>query len=104
MDPSKIQPEDSLHSNGRNLEEKAQAVLNQILASGPQVPPVIRSFLSRVRSSVGRKFPESQLKSLNGFFFLRFLCPAIFTPEGFGILSEAPKPDARRALTLVASH
>jgi len=43
------------------------------------------------------------MPSLEDSFFLRFLCPAIVSPEGFGILIDTPlEPDARRALILVS--
>jgi neurofibromin 1 len=30
-----------------------------------------------------KRFPDSRLTSIGGFFFLRFFCPAIVSPESF---------------------
>ena len=37
-----------------------------------------------------------------GFFFLRFLCPTIVTPEAYGIIDSPPDTIARRKFLLIA--
>jgi len=39
--------------------------------------------------------------TIGGFIFLRFFCPAISSPEAYGILEEPPTPQARRLLILI---
>lgn len=39
--------------------------------------------------------------ALGGVFFLRFLCPALTTPETYGLLGRTPRPHERRSLVLV---
>jgi hypothetical protein len=39
---------------------------------------------------------------VGGFLFLRFFCPAIISPEGFGLLPEPPNVKARRCFVLIA--
>lgn len=36
--------------------------------------------------SVGERYPGSERIAVAGFMFLRFLCPAIATPEAFGLV------------------
>lgn len=42
-----------------------------------------------LRSQVTRKFPESYYTVIGGYYFLRFICPAMVAPDGFGILDSA---------------
>jgi len=41
-----------------------------------------------MRKKAVKKFPESNYSVIGGFFFLRFLCPAIVTPERYGIATS----------------
>jgi Ras GTPase-activating-like protein IQGAP2/3 len=53
-----------------------------------------------------RTFPEatdSHISALiGGFFFLRFINPAIVSPHAYQIMDSTPKPNTRRTLTLIA--
>jgi neurofibromin 1 len=51
---------------------------------------------------VAAAFPQSQLRAVGAFLFLRFLCPSLVAPEGFGLLQAPPSKDARRALGLIS--
>jgi hypothetical protein len=47
----------------------------------------MRQFFANLRSMVAKKFPDSQVKAVGAFLFLRFLCPSIFSPDGFGLVA-----------------
>jgi len=39
--------------------------------------------------------------TIGGFIFLRFFCPAVSSPEAYGIVEEPPSASARRLLILI---
>jgi Ras GTPase-activating protein 1 len=39
-----------------------------------------------LQEEVGAKFPSSKTQAVAGFLFLRFLCPAMLNPKGYGIM------------------
>ncbi len=45
----------------------------------------IRAVLHHVRTQVGNQFPEAGIQAVGAFIFLRFICPAIFIPNEYGI-------------------
>ena len=47
--------------------------------------------LGYLRKMVAQVFPDSQLKAIGGFIFLRFMCPSLIAPEGFGLLKGKKK-------------
>jgi hypothetical protein len=80
-----------------------------------------RWLFHRARGEVSKKFPELATSTVvGGFLFLRFFCPAIVTPEAFGLLesmfcyllasllkhrhfvAEPPPAETRRGLVLVS--
>jgi len=63
----------------------------------------MRKFFNLLRQLVSQIFPESSLKSVGSFFFLRYMCPAIVAPNAFDLITgELNDPDVRRALTMIA--
>ncbi|CAO3696688.1 unnamed protein product [Rhizopus stolonifer] len=88
------------------LMEVAESFLSIILASTPFVPYGIRWICKQIRSLTKRKNPEasdySVCSMIGGFFFLRFINPAIVTPRAYMLLDTAPGNAPRRTLTLVA--
>lgn len=89
----------------------AKKFIEAILGSLPAVPIGLR-FLSRLLIDLARSHSggtltrQKQLTLLGGFFFLRFLVPAVIAPEQHGIRlanSSAPlDPVTRRNLLLIA--
>jgi hypothetical protein len=102
VDPAKIPASEDPVENMHNLRDTAERALEVITDSLPDVPAEVRELLARTKAAVTTKFPESRLKSVGAFFFLRFVCPAIFSPEGFAIIDHPPDKQSRRALILIS--
>jgi len=49
-----------------------------------------------------KKFPQNRFSIIGGFYFLRFFCPAIVSPDLIGIVSSSIDTSTRRALILIS--
>lgn len=104
------------------LMEIANSFLVTIIESMESVPYGIRWICKQIRSltrvgtlictasaavslSVQRKYPEATdfaiCSLIGGFFFLRFINPAIVTPQAYMLVEGVPAKHPRRTLTLV---
>lgn len=102
IDPNRI-TKGSVEENMNNLIKLTKKFIDQIVNSLELCPKSLRVLCSLLQKEVSKKFPQSRLSSVGGFFFLRFICPAIVTPETFGIVTvEGIDSAARRALVLVS--
>eukprot|EP01102_Stenamoeba_stenopodia_P002152 TRINITY_DN1191_c0_g1_i1.p1 TRINITY_DN1191_c0_g1~~TRINITY_DN1191_c0_g1_i1.p1 ORF type:complete len:471 (-),score=100.56 TRINITY_DN1191_c0_g1_i1:110-1522(-) len=104
IDPAKMVGGDIIEENRKNLMEGAELFFNGIRRSISACPPAFRAICYVLQQSVIERFPESKHSVVGGFFFLRFMCPAIISPEGFGVLADGQVllDEARRALVLVS--
>jgi len=88
------------------LIEIANSFLATFLASTEQVPYGIRWICKQIRSLTKRKYPEATdhaiCSLIGGFFFLRFINPAIVTPQAYMLVDGIPSKHPRRTLTLIA--
>ncbi|KAG9072190.1 glyceraldehyde-3-phosphate dehydrogenase 1 [Linnemannia hyalina] len=86
--------------------EIANSFLDTILESLDQVPYGIRWICKQIRSLTKRKYPDatdfSICSLIGGFFFLRFINPAIVTPQAYMLVDGLPSKHPRRTLTLIA--
>lgn len=87
------------------LIEMANNFLTTIINSLDSIPYGIRWICKQIRSLTKRKYPnanETAISSLiGGFFFLRFINPAIVTPQAYMLIDSYPGPNPRVTLTLV---
>jgi len=103
VNPLKLSSSDSLDDNMETLRQGVQLFMDAILQSKDYCPLVIRKICTELRRVVIDKFPSSLYSVIGGFFFLRFVCPAIISPEGFGVLPMGEIPGAsRRPLILIS--
>ena len=101
MDPSKLPPGQDLATNTQNITKSAERFLNDIQNSIQFCPGPVREICGFLKKVVGDKFPEAQDMSIAGFIFLRYLCPAIIAPDGFGVINAPIQDkDLRRSLVL----
>ncbi|KAJ7066924.1 Rho GTPase activation protein [Mycena amicta] len=88
------------------LMEIANSFLLTIIDSLESVPYGIRWICKQIRSLTRRKYPDATdyaiCSLIGGFFFLRFINPAIVTPQAYMLVDGVPAKHPRRTLTLIA--
>jgi len=88
------------------LTDIATSFLETIIAGLHETPYGIRWICKQIRSLSRRKYPDAQDQTIctliGGFFFLRFINPAIVTPRSYMLIDGTPEELPRRTLTLVA--
>lgn len=88
------------------LTKFANGFLTTIINSVDEAPYGIRWICKQIRSLTRRKYPEAQDQTIctliGGFFFLRFINPAIVTPRSYMLIDATPTEKPRRTLTLIA--
>lgn len=90
----------------KTLTDIANAFLETIIDGLEETPYGIRWICKQIRSLSRRKYPDAQDQTIctliGGFFFLRFINPAIVTPRSYMLIEATPSDKPRRTLTLVA--
>eukprot|EP01112_Ceratiomyxa_fruticulosa_P013951 TRINITY_DN3958_c0_g1_i1.p1 TRINITY_DN3958_c0_g1~~TRINITY_DN3958_c0_g1_i1.p1 ORF type:complete len:612 (+),score=150.03 TRINITY_DN3958_c0_g1_i1:172-2007(+) len=102
VDPTKIDKNDTLKANQERLMFHTKVIFDTLCKSTNECPYPIRQVFRIAQEEVSQRFPDMKQKVVGGFFFLRFLCPSMVTPEGYGLIEEVPSPKARRSLILVS--
>jgi hypothetical protein len=101
VDPRRMEDDSDADVNRYQLMMTAQKILSSVLKSLPIVPLQFRVVSKLLQDSVSVKFPENKHSCIGGFIFLRFLNPAILSPESYGLVSSQPNEAVRRVLVLV---
>ncbi|EPE25992.1 GTPase activation, GAP [Glarea lozoyensis ATCC 20868] len=88
------------------LMEIANGFLSTIIEGLEETPYGIRWICKQIRSLTKRKYPDANdqviCTLIGGFFFLRFINPAIVTPKSYMLIDGTPAERPRRTLTLIA--
>lgn len=88
------------------LMDIANGFLNTIIEGLEETPYGIRWICKQIRSLTKRKYPDANdqviCTLIGGFFFLRFINPAIVTPKSYMLIDGTPAERPRRTLTLIA--
>ncbi|KHJ33858.1 putative gtpase-activating protein [Erysiphe necator] len=88
------------------LMEIANGFLSTIIEGLEETPYGIRWICKQIRSLTKRKYPDATEQIIctliGGFFFLRFINPAIVTPKSYMLIDGVPAERPRRTLTLIA--
>ena len=70
------------------------------------MPYGVRWLCKAIRTHFSSRFPaashEALISLIGGFILLRYINPAIISPESFGIVHRKPTPAVRRNLTQIA--
>ncbi|KAJ2826725.1 RasGAP protein, partial [Coemansia erecta] len=88
------------------LKRIANRFLDTIVEHRDNTPYGIRWICKQIRSLTKRRYPDAPDSAvcslIGGFFFLRYINPAIVTPQAHMLIEGAPTQHPRRVLTLVA--
>ncbi|KAL6721129.1 RasGAP protein [Lecanora helva] len=88
------------------LVELANSFLETIIQGLDETPYGIRWICKQIRSLSKRKYPDANDQTvctlIGGFFFLRFINPAIVTPRSYMLIDGQPAENPRRTLTYIA--
>ncbi|EON65437.1 IQ domain-containing protein containing GTPase activating protein [Coniosporium apollinis CBS 100218] len=88
------------------LMEIANSFLSTIIAGLDETPYGIRWICKQIRSLSKRKYPDASDHTvctlIGGFFFLRFINPAIVTPRSYMLIDGTPADNPKRTLTYIA--
>ena len=88
------------------LTEIANTFLDTIIRGLEEIPYGIRWICKQIRSLSKRKYPDAQDSTIctliGGFFFLRFINPAIISPISYMLIDKHPAENPKRTLTYVA--
>lgn len=102
IDVVRARPEDDLVTNARRVLVHLQAFMDAILLSIDRVPVQFRSICHTLMQTCSAKFEESRHTAVGGYFFLRYLCPAIVSPTAYNLVSVFPKKSSHRGLVILA--
>ena len=90
----------------QKLTQIAEGFVDAIIDGLEETPYGIRWICKQIRSLSRRKYPDAHDQTIctliGGFFFLRFINPAIVTPNSYMLIDKIPAEKPRRTLTLVA--
>lgn len=88
------------------LMDLANAFLDTIIKGLEETPYGIRWICKQIRSLSKRKYPDANDQTvctlIGGFFFLRFINPAVVTPRSYMLIDSQPADNPKRTLTYIA--
>ncbi|XP_021921694.1 neurofibromin isoform X3 [Zootermopsis nevadensis] len=105
VDPARLDPSEDIEENRRNLVALTQKVFDAIISSADKFPPQLRSMchcLYQVLSKRFPQFPQNNIGAVGTVIFLRFINPAIVSPQEMGIVSKQVPPPVKRGLMLMS--
>jgi len=100
------QVQEIIEPRARMLIDIATSFLDTIIAGLEEIPYGIRWICKQIRSLTRRKYPNAQDHTIctliGGFFFLRFINPAIMSPNSYMLIDKPPAEMPKRTLTYIA--
>ena len=106
IDPLREPNEAEREANMERLIDLCDTFFSAVLSTAKEVPEHVRQAFRVARDAAQAKFPDEPdvaYSSVSSFFFLRYVCPAIVSPNAFGVFPHDVHCKLRsRALTLLA--
>lgn len=106
--PDRLGKNQSLSKNQERLANLVKTIWDAILSSAILMPFELSYVFEHIWNAAEKKFSKPNEEciekyiAVSGFFFLRFITPAILDPYLFGLSQDVPQPHTARTLTLIA--
>ncbi|KAF8076811.1 hypothetical protein FPV67DRAFT_1605221 [Lyophyllum atratum] len=84
LDPTKVGQEE-VQRNLRHVEIVASHFLDLVSSSLPAIPTMFREICIHIATTVTNVWPEAKFAATGAFIFLRFISPAVVTPQTIDI-------------------
>lgn len=102
VDPTRLREGESLEENQARLRQLVKTLFSRIFDSADQLPVLIRLLCHAIRRGTQTHFPEAALSAVGGLLFLRFITPALVSPQAHGICDTPSQPPMHRGLLLAS--
>ncbi|XP_033220846.1 neurofibromin isoform X1 [Belonocnema kinseyi] len=105
VDSARIDANEDIEQNGRNLIALTQKVFDAIVSSADRFPPQLRSMCHCLYQVLSKRFPQcpqNNIGAVGTVIFLRFINPAIVSPQEMGIVNKPVPPQVKRGLMLMS--
>ncbi|XP_046596266.1 neurofibromin isoform X2 [Neodiprion lecontei] len=105
VDSARIDINEDIEKNGRNLIALTQRVFDAIVSSADKFPPQLRSMCHCLYQVLSKRFPQcpqNNIGAVGTVIFLRFINPAIVSPQEMGIVSKQVPTPVKRGLMLMS--
>jgi neurofibromin 1 len=101
IDPSRLQQGEP-KENVNALKSLCEQLMESVLASAADFPVNFCLLCHGIRTATAAKFPGAELNAVGGLVFLRFLTPALVSPQTLGVCDFALPPPLHRGLLLAS--
>ncbi|XP_014223009.1 neurofibromin isoform X2 [Trichogramma pretiosum] len=105
VDSARIDPNEDIEQNGKNLIALTQKVFDAIVSSADKFPSQLRSMCHCLYQVLSKRFPQcpqNNIGAVGTVIFLRFINPAIVSPKETGIVNKVVPTSVKRGLMLVS--
>lgn len=106
VDPARLEPTtDDIDVNRKNLIALTQKVFDAIVNSADRFPSQLRSMCHCLYQVLSKRFPnllQHNVTNVGTVIFLRFINPAIVSPQELGIISKQVPSHIKRGLMLLS--
>ncbi|XP_050100828.1 neurofibromin isoform X2 [Anopheles aquasalis] len=105
VDPARLEPSEDIENNRKNLIALTQKVFDAIVNSADRFPPQLRSMCHCLYQVLSKRFPnllQNNIGAVGTVIFLRFINPAIVSPQELGIVGKQVPTQIKRGLMLMS--
>src|SRR3990167_6315192 len=105
MDAQIVEVQRLIEERILKLEELTDNFVQTLIHSLPHIPYGIRWICKQIKVLMLERFPEATrvqiCTKIAGFFLLRYVCPALISPDNYSLLEAKLTPSSSRSLVLV---